>query len=179
MPESIKMSTTTKRTKQSAKANATTESVIESLAAEMNITETVKKPRKSRAKKQVEEEPTFDSASIIKEMIDAETDVSKTPAYSHDPVAKTVLGHLGSYSEEPFTIIESYFKGRHSTCLVRHQIESYNDFVNRQLPQTIQMFNPVMIRSDKDFIAELGQYALETEITFVNLKIHQIGRAHV
>jgi DNA-directed RNA polymerase II subunit RPB2 len=35
------------------------------------------------------------------------------------------------------------------------------------------MFNPVMIRSDKDFIAELGQYALETEITFVNLKIHQ------
>ena len=173
MPESIKMSTTTKRTKQSAKANATTESVIESLAAEMNITETVKKPRKSRAKKQVEEEPTFDSASIIKEMIDAETDVSKTPAYSHDPVAKTVLGHLGSYSEEPFTIIESYFKGRHSTCLVRHQIESYNDFVNRQLPQTIQMFNPVMIRSDKDFIAELGQYALETEITFVNLKIHQ------
>lgn len=181
MSESIKMSTTTKqtKTKKSTKASAAAsaasavayipESIIDNLAAE----EPVKKPRKSRAKKHVEEEPTFDSASILKEMIDAETIASKTPAYSHDPVAKTVLGHLGSYSEEPFTIIESYFKGRHSTCLVRHQIESYNDFVNRQLPQTIQMFNPVMIRSDKDFIAELGQYALETEITFVNLKIHQ------
>lgn len=174
MSESIKMSTTTKQTKtkkstkDSAAASAA-ESAIDNVAA----AESVKKPRKSRAKKHVEEEPTFDSASILKEIIDAETDASKTPAYSHDPVAKTVLGHLGSYSEEPFTIIESYFKGRHSTCLVRHQIESYNDFVNRQLPQTIQMFNPVMIRSDKDFIAELGQYALETEITFVNLKIHQ------
>lgn len=182
MSESIKMSTTTKqtKTKKSTKASAAAsavayipESIIDNLAAEMNVVEPVKKPRKSRAKKHVEEEPTFDSASILKEMIDAETIASKTPAYSHDPVAKTVLGHLGSYSEEPFTIIESYFKGRHSTCLVRHQIESYNDFVNRQLPQTIQMFNPVMIRSDKDFIAELGQYALETEITFVNLKIHQ------
>jgi len=169
MSESIKMSTTTKQTKRTTKAASATESAIDNVAA----AESVKKPRKSRAKKHVEEEPTFDSASILKEMIDAETDASKTPAYSHDPVAKTVLGHLGSYSEEPFTIIESYFKGRHSTCLVRHQIESYNDFVNRQLPQTIQMFNPVMIRSDKDFIAELGQYALETEITFVNLKIHQ------
>ena len=169
MSESIKMSTTTKQTKRTTKAASATESAIDNVAA----AESVKKPRKSRAKKHVEEEPTFDSASILKEIIDAETDASKTPAYSHDPVAKTVLGHLGSYSEEPFTIIESYFKGRHSTCLVRHQIESYNDFVNRQLPQTIQMFNPVMIRSDKDFIAELGQYALETEITFVNLKIHQ------
>ena len=187
MSESIKMSTTTKqtKTKKTTKASAAAsasasaseasipESIIDNLAAEMNATESVKKPRKSRAKKHVEDEPIFDSASILKEMVDAETDASKTPAYSHDPVAKTVLGHLGSYSEEPFTIIESYFKGRHSTCLVRHQIESYNDFVNRQLPQTIQMFNPVMIRSDKDFIAELGQYALETEITFVNLKIHQ------
>jgi DNA-directed RNA polymerase II subunit RPB2 len=163
------MSTTTKQTKRTTKAASAAESAIDNLAA----AEPVKKPRKSRAKKHVEEEPTFDSASILKEMIDAETVAGKIPAYSHDPVAKTVLGHLGSYSEEPFTIIESYFKGRHSTCLVRHQIESYNDFVNRQLPQTIQMFNPVMIRSDKDFIAELGQYALETEITFVNLKIHQ------
>jgi len=179
MSESIKMSTTTKQTKRTTKAASAAsaasavayipESAIDNLAA----AEPVKKPRKSRAKKHVEEEPTFDSASILKEMIDAEIIAGKIPAYSHDPVAKTVLGHLGSYSEEPFTIIESYFKGRHSTCLVRHQIESYNDFVNRQLPQTIQMFNPVMIRSDKDFIAELGQYALETEITFVNLKIHQ------
>lgn len=113
----------------------------------------------------------MDTTKLIKEMIEQEK--SAMIGAKDDPVAKTVLGHLGSYEEEPFSIIESYFKGRHSSCLVRHQLESYNDCVNRQLPQTIQMFNPVQIRSDKDFIAELNQYALETEITFVNLKIHQ------
>jgi DNA-directed RNA polymerase beta subunit len=113
----------------------------------------------------------MDTTKLIKEMIEQEK--SSMTSAKDDPVAKTVLGHLGSYEEEPFSIIESYFKGRHSSCLVRHQLESYNDCVNRQLPQTIQMFNPVQIRSEKDFIAELNQYALETEITFVNLKIHQ------
>jgi DNA-directed RNA polymerase II subunit RPB2 len=113
----------------------------------------------------------MDTTKAIKEMIEHEK--SSMINAKEDPVTKTVLGHLGSYEEEPFSIIESYFKGRHSSCLVRHQLESYNDCVNRQLPQTIQMFNPVQIRSEKDFIAELNQYALETEITFVNLKIHQ------
>ena len=112
-----------------------------------------------------EPEPIFDSKAILKEMMDEE----RTEALA----GESVLGHLGKYDTEPFTIIESYFHGRHSSRLVRHQLESYNHCVNHQLPQTIQMFNPVSIRSDKDFIAELNQYALETEITFTNLKIHQ------
>lgn len=112
-----------------------------------------------------EPEPIFDSKAILKEMMDEERAESIS--------GESVLGHLGKYDTEPFTIIESYFDGRHSSRLVRHQLESYNYCVNHQLPQTIQMFNPVSIRSDKDFIAELNQYALETEITFTNLKIHQ------
>lgn len=119
-------------------------------------------------KKTVEPEPIFDSKAILKEVMDEER------ATTVEALAgESVLGHLGKYDTEPFTIIESYFHGRHSSRLVRHQLESYNYCVNHQLPQTIQMFNPVSIRSDKDFIAELNQYALETEITFTNLKIHQ------
>ena len=33
-----------------------------------------------------------------------------------------VLEHLGNYIEEPYEIIESYFKGQHLERLVRHQI---------------------------------------------------------
>ena len=35
----------------------------------------------------------------------------------------------GAYIEEPWSVIGSYFDGKHLDQLVRHQIESYNDFV--------------------------------------------------
>ncbi len=50
-----------------------------------------------------------------------------------------LLDHLGNYTEEPFDIIETYFDGKHLDRLVRHQIESYNHFVNYQIQRTIQM----------------------------------------
>ena len=37
------------------------------------------------------------------------------------------------YIEEPWSIIKSYFKNKYLEQLVRHQIESYNEFVNNQL----------------------------------------------
>ena len=83
-----------------------------------------------------------------------------------------VLAHLGEYIEQPFQIIESYFNGRHSSCLVRHQLESYNDCIHRQIPQTIQMFNPVIIHSDKDILPDSDKYSLEIEIVFSNLKLY-------
>ena len=48
--------------------------------------------------------------------------------------------------EEPWTIIGSYFEGKHLEKLVRHQIESFDDFVTYQIPKTIYMFNPVNVR---------------------------------
>ena len=83
-----------------------------------------------------------------------------------------VLSHLGDYIEQPFKIIESYFNGRHSSSLVRHQLESYNDCIHRQIPQTIQMFNPVIIHSDKDILSDSDKYSLEIEILFTNLKLY-------
>ena len=83
-----------------------------------------------------------------------------------------LLDHLGSYIEEPFDIIETYFDGKHLDRLVRHQIESYNHFVNCQIQRTIQMFNPVKVHSENDYVAETDKYFLEIFISFVNFKLY-------
>ena len=85
---------------------------------------------------------------------------------------KHVLSELGDYIEEPYHLIESYFQGQHLERLVRHQIESYNHFINYQIQRTIQMFNPVTIRSENDFVAEYGKYFLEVQISFENFKLY-------
>ena len=76
-------------------------------------------------------------------------------------------------SEIPWILIESYFKHKHLKQLVKHQLESYNYFVNNQIQQTIEMFNPLVIASEHDFIKELNLYRLEIEITFVNFSIYR------
>jgi DNA-directed RNA polymerase II subunit RPB2 len=89
-----------------------------------------------------------------------------------DTYGKGVLAHIGDYTEEPFSLIESYFEGKHLERLVRHQIESYNHFINLQIQRTIQMFNPVAIHADTDYIVEHDKYMLEVLITFENLKMY-------
>jgi len=70
-------------------------------------------------------------------------------------------------------IIESYFKDHHLERLVRHQIESYDNFVNNQIKKTINMFNVVNIRSEHDKDINTGLYSLEMNITFTNFKIYR------
>lgn len=89
-----------------------------------------------------------------------------------DEIEKNVLSHLGNYSEEPFEIIESYFRGQHLERLVRHQIESYNHFVNYQIQRTIQMFNPVNVHSESDYVQDKDKYMLEVDISFDNFKLY-------
>ena len=84
----------------------------------------------------------------------------------------SVLSHMGSYTEEPFQIIQSYFEGQHLDRLVRHQIESYNHFINNQVQRTIDMFNPVTVRSENDFVEEHKLYMLEVFIYFDNFKLY-------
>jgi len=83
-----------------------------------------------------------------------------------------VLDHLGDFTEEPFVLLESYFDSHYLERLVRHQVESYNHFINYQIQRTIQMFNNVIIRSENDYIAEEDMYALEIQIAFDNFKMH-------
>ena len=75
--------------------------------------------------------------------------------------------------ENIWMIIESYFKDKHLENLVRHQLESYNNFVNYQIIKTIEMFNPVYIVSENDYDEKTKQYSLEVYITFKNFHIYR------
>jgi DNA-directed RNA polymerase beta subunit len=77
------------------------------------------------------------------------------------------------YIEEPWTIIESYFRDKHLDRLVRHQLESYNNFVGYQIIKTIEMFNPVRIKSENEKKKKTGKYSLEMFITFENFHIYR------
>lgn len=86
---------------------------------------------------------------------------------------KSNYNFKSNYIEQPWTIIETYFKGQHLQRLVRHQLESYNDFVQNQIEKTIYMFNPTTIRSVNDYDPELKKYGLEMIVTFENFQLHR------
>ena len=111
-----------------------------------------------------------DITDLLKTVIDKEIKSASDGGFDHD--SKHILSHLGEYLEEPYTIIESYFGSQYLERLVRHQIESYNHFINFQIQRTIQMFNPVTIHSENDFIAEHNQYFLEVQLSFDNFKLY-------
>jgi DNA-directed RNA polymerase II subunit RPB2 len=77
------------------------------------------------------------------------------------------------YIETPWNIIESYFKGHHLERFVRHQLESYNNFVGYQITKTIEMFNPVRIASEQDYDPVSKKHSLEIMITFENFQIYR------
>ena len=70
-------------------------------------------------------------------------------------------------------LVESYYGGAHLDMLVRHQVESYNRFVESQIPDTIAMFNPVDVVSDKTFNPEVQKHTLEIAITFNNFRVQR------
>ena len=107
---------------------------------------------------------------------------SKTPAPTPttvlepglEPVSSTEPDWTaGAYTEAPWDIIGSYFRGQHLERLVRHQVESYNLFVNHQILQTIDMFNPVHIVSEQDYDTESGKTSLEIDINFENFRLYR------
>merc|ERR1711871_564348 len=76
-------------------------------------------------------------------------------------------------NDDKFSIIEANFRGNQkSERLVRHQKESYNDLTSVRIPKTIEMFNPVVIRSENDYIPEMDKYTLEVKINFENFKLY-------
>ena len=89
------------------------------------------------------------------------------------PLSQRTISKIGSYIEEPWMLIGSYFQGKHLDQLVRHQIESYNDMVSIQLKRTVDMFNPVRIVSEQDYNRETQKYSLEMEASFSNLYLYR------
>jgi DNA-directed RNA polymerase beta subunit/intein/homing endonuclease len=150
---------------------------------EMQVEESIKKvksaaPRKSKkseSKGPVKNEETKCLEEIVQQEKRIEAEIKHMIAenqFNADEHGRDILGHISNYNSEAFNIIEAYFNGQHSSRLVRHQLESYNHFVNYDMKRTIDMFNPVMIKSDKDYVAKHEAYTLEIKITFENLKIY-------
>jgi DNA-directed RNA polymerase II subunit RPB2 len=141
------------------------------------VIEAVTKKRKMKIKETPYEAKTTESieAAELKKVMLNEEKIQKeveSMLKNIDPNEKILLDHIGNFAEEPYSIIESYFGGQHLERLVRHQIESYNHFVNYQVQRTIQMFNPVTIRSENDYVAEKDKYFLEILISFSNFKLY-------
>jgi len=99
-----------------------------------------------------------------------------TKTTSKKKVSKNVdnfINDVEKYIEQPWSIIESYFDGQHLKRMVRHQIESYNDFVNNQIKKTINMFNNYLVRSERDYDEKTNKYGLEMYISFENFHIYR------
>jgi len=144
----------------------------------MQVEQPEKKVRKSRTttKKIAKNEETKCLEEIVKQEKKVEEEIRKMVEENQISMNsgdnRDILSHIENYNLEAFNIIEAYFNGQHSSRLVRHQLESYNHFVNYDMKRTIDMFNPVTIRSDKDYVAKHEAYTLEIKIAFENLKIY-------
>lgn len=80
---------------------------------------------------------------------------------------------INNYIEEPWVLIHKYFEGQHLERLVRHQLESYNNFIKVQIVRTINMFNPIHILSPNpdDYDAVAKKHKFEIMISFDNFNI--------
>jgi DNA-directed RNA polymerase beta subunit len=130
----------------------------------------IKKTKKTKQENIKNKNESQTIESVINTTTETIKELIKNEKYENDD--KYILSHLGEYIEEPFNIIESYFGGQHLERLVRHQIESYNHFINFQIQRTIQMFNPVIIHSENDYVLEHSQYFLEIQLDFDNFKLY-------
>jgi DNA-directed RNA polymerase II subunit RPB2 len=68
-------------------------------------------------------------------------------------------------------ILSSYFQQDYLQKLVRHQIETYDNFINIQLTKTIEMFNPIFIASEQDYNIKHKKHSLSVELTIDNFSI--------
>lgn len=74
------------------------------------------------------------------------------------------------YVKDASIITDAYYKTQPLERLVRHQLESYNHFVNNQIHQTIKMYNPLIAHIPEDLISGTDKYLLEVQITIGNLR---------
>ena len=63
-------------------------------------------------------------------------------------------------------LIDCYFAGRNGQQLVKHQIDSYNDFVSRKLDHIIDGFNPIDICNS--YMPEQGCYRYVLSVSLQN-----------
>lgn len=178
-----KLEKTTKQHKQPKQSKKTTAVILEDDDDENENME-------------VEYEPTYTSPSAeqVKDECDMEM-VSTSPSFITDKLkeiieeeARQVKKDIDAVSsrdqsqsnstltdetELPWDIIGAYYKDYDIERHVRHQLESFNYFVDHQIEKTIDMFNTVHIRPECEYSAAHGLYGLEIFITFNNFHLYQ------
>jgi DNA-directed RNA polymerase II subunit RPB2 len=113
-----------------------------------------------------------DQSSIIEDLIKIEK-LRLKQEQSNNLKNKDTNGDDLIPDEGLWNIIESYFKDHHLQRLVRHQIESYNNFIEHQIIKTINMFNPVKVVSTNDYDSTVDKHSLEIIINFSNFNIYK------
>ena len=126
----------------------------------------IAKVEKNRHDKPKEENRMSIVEPIVEPSDETHTKINNTLAVA--PTPSTI-----PYIETPWTIIGAYFRNHHLKRLVRHQIESYNDFVNNQIQRTIDMFNPVIIASEQDMCRRTKRNKLEIHVTFDKFNLYR------
>ena len=67
------------------------------------------------------------------------------------------------FDKDTWTIIDSYFRDN-SNYLVKHHLDSYNDFIGKKIPLILQQYNPQI--HVKELIPETDIYKYETHVYF-------------
>ena len=97
----------------------------------------------------------------------------KTPIQMESNKMESNEIDVENYIEDPHIILDSCFRGMHLKRLTEHQTESYNDFIQYQVPRTISMFNPIHICSEQDLDKDVNKHRLEMFVSCENFNIHR------
>ena len=73
------------------------------------------------------------------------------------------------YKSIQWKIVDSYFEEKKGIKLIKHQICSYDDFIQNRIPEIIKSFNPISIFHD--YQEEHNLYLKEMSIEFDNIYI--------
>ena len=74
---------------------------------------------------------------------------------------------------DPWSLIGLYFKNNPLRKCVEHQLGSYNYFVNNQIKETLDMFNPINIASINDYNKTHKKHSLSIEINLQNFYLYR------
>ena len=69
-----------------------------------------------------------------------------------------------NYNKDTWDVIRLYFNQNNKRQLVKHQIDSYNYFINTQIKEIVQQFNPVKIYHN--FNNKFNKHELELHLNF-------------
>ena len=70
-----------------------------------------------------------------------------------------------SYRKEVWELLSTYFNHNHEHQLVKHLLDSYNDFVIKRIDQILDAFNPIEVFHGYDVQLKAHKYEISIEIT--------------